>query len=71
VGIFPYLCKMNYFRLVNKEGKTVGVGGVEKGSENEISIMNHLMDIGCTIMKISKEEYDEYDEGDEFILSET
>jgi hypothetical protein len=29
------------------------------------------MDIGCTIMKISKEEYDEYDEGDEFILSET
>ena len=68
---FPYLCKMNYFRLVNNEGKTVGVGGVEEGSENEISIMNHLMDIGCTIVKISKEEYDEYDEGDEFILSKS
>ena len=62
---------MNYFKLVNKKGETLGVGGVEEGSENEMSIMNHLMDIGCTIVKISKEEYDTYDEGDEFVLSET
>ena len=62
---------MNYFKILNKKGETLGVGGVEPGSENEINIMNSLMDSGCIIVKISEEEYNEYDEGDEIILSET
>lgn len=66
-----YICFMNYFRILNKENETIGVGGVEPGSENEMNIINHLMDVGCTIIKISKEEYDEYNEGDEIVLSET
>ena len=66
-----YLCFMNYFKFMNKKGETIGVGGAEEGSENEMSIMNYLMDTGCVIVKISKEEYDEYNEGDEIVLSET
>jgi hypothetical protein len=62
---------MNYFKFLDTEGNTVGVGGVGVGTENELSIMNYLMDSGYTIIKISKEEYDEYNEGDEIVLSKT
>jgi hypothetical protein len=62
---------MNYFKFLDTEGNTVGVGGVGEGTENELSIMNYLMDSGYTIIKISKEEYDEYNEGDEIVLSKT
>lgn len=66
-----YLCFMNYFKWMDKEGTLLGMGEVEEGCDNELSIVTYLMDQGFTIVKISEKEYKDYDGGDEIVLSKT
>lgn len=55
----------NYFKMIDSDGKVVGVGSVEKGSKNELMIIEKIFEMGLTPVVISKEEYDEFDDGDE------
>jgi hypothetical protein len=64
--------EMNYFKWVDSEGKTfLGMGEIEEGSENELSVINYLLDQGYTIVKITQKEYKDYDGGCEVVLSKT
>ncbi len=55
----------NYFKIIGKNGEVVGVCGAEVGSENELSIIEDVLELGYKPVKITKEEYENYDEGDE------
>jgi hypothetical protein len=55
----------NYFKIVNKNNDIIGVGAVEKGSRNEMMIIDEIFNMGYRPVVISKKEYDDYDEGDE------
>ena len=55
----------NYFKIVDEDGDTVGVGAVEKGSRNEIYFIEKIFELGFKPVKISEEEYNSYEEGDE------
>jgi len=53
----------NYFKF--SEGQEViGVGAAEKGSTNELFIIDECIRLGLKLEKITKEEYEEF-EGDE------
>lgn len=55
----------NYFKILDQDGEVCGVGAAEKGSDNEVFIINEIMNINYTLVKITKEEFEDYDEGDE------
>jgi hypothetical protein len=55
----------NYFKIVGEDGEVYGVGGVEKGSKNEVYFIDEIFNLGFTPVKISQEEYESYDDGDE------
>jgi hypothetical protein len=55
----------NYFKIINKDGEVYGVGATEKGSDNEVKFIEGLFNLGCKVIKITKQEYEDYDEGDE------
>lgn len=55
----------NYFKIIDIDGEIVGVGAVEKGSRNEMRVIDEIFNMGYRPVVISKEEYDDYDEGDE------
>ena len=55
----------NYFKIVDEDGDTYGVGAVEKGSKNEVYFIDEIFNLGFTPVKISQEEYESYDDGDE------
>lgn len=55
----------NYFKMIDSDGEVAGVGSVEKGSKNELMIIEKIFEMGLTPVVISKEEYDEFDDGDE------
>jgi len=65
---FSYFCKMgniiyNYFKIVDEDGDIVGVGGVEKGSDNEVRLIDDILKLNFKLEKITEQEYNEYDEG--------
>jgi hypothetical protein len=51
----------NYFKIVNQDGDTIGVCGVEKGSDNEVKIINEIFNLGCKPVIISEQEYTDFD----------
>lgn len=53
----------NYFKILDQDGEVCGVGAAEKGSPNEVFIINEIMNFNYTLVKITKEEYDDYDDG--------
>lgn len=55
----------NYFQILDKEGTVFGVGATEVGSKNEVTFIDGLHNLGCKLVKISKQEYEDYDAGDE------
>ena len=57
--------RYNYFKIVGEDGEVYGVGGVEKGSKNEVYFIDGIFNLGFTPVKISQEEYESYDDGDE------
>lgn len=54
----------NYFRITDKDGKSIGVGAVEKGTPNEALFVEGLMDLNYDLTKINKQEYDDFNDGD-------
>lgn len=56
----------NYFKIFDSKGNIVGVGATERGSANEVSMVEEIFDVGYKLIKITKDEYDNFD-GDEII----
>jgi hypothetical protein len=54
----------NYFRIIEMDGEVVGVGAVEVGTPNEVSLIEDIFNLGYKPVKITKQEYDDFDEGD-------
>ena len=54
----------NYFQILNEKGEPFGVGATEVGSKNEVEFIDGLFNLGCKVVKITKQEYEDYD-GDE------
>jgi len=55
----------NYFKVSDENGETYGVGAAEVGSKNEIMLIEGLLELNYSLVKISKQEFEDYDEGDE------
>lgn len=55
----------NYFQIIDVNGEVCGVGGTEVGSKNEVMFVDGLLNLGCNLIKITKQEYEGYDVGDE------
>lgn len=55
----------NYFKIIDEDGEVVGVGAVEKGSDNEVELINDILQLNFNLEKITRKEYDDYDWGDE------
>ncbi len=55
----------NYFKIIDEDGDTVGVGATEKGSRNEVYFIEGIFELGLKPVKISEEEYNSYEDGDE------
>ena len=53
----------SYFKIFNEDGSVAGVGAVEKGSDYEVHLINEILELKYSLVKISKEEFDAYDEG--------
>jgi len=54
----------NYFKIVDQDGEVIGVGAAEKGSDNEVKIINEIFNLGCNPVIISEQEFNDFD-GDE------
>jgi len=53
----------NYVRVM-EDNEEIGVAALEKGSQNEMSIIDYCLSRGWVLVKITKEEFDSCD-GDE------
>ena len=51
----------NYFKMVADDGEVMGYGAVEKGSPNEIYLVNQALELDLKLEKATKEEFDEFD----------
>lgn len=51
----------NYFKMIDEDGEAIGYGAVEKGSDNEVHLVNHALELGIKLEKTTKEEFDEFD----------
>ena len=51
----------NYFKVVDKDGETISVSATEKGTKNELTFVDGLLNMGLKLVKISKQEYDDFD----------
>ena len=54
----------NYFKIVDQDGEVIGVCGAEKGSDNEVRIIDEIFNLGCKPVIISEQEFNDFD-GDE------
>jgi hypothetical protein len=54
----------NYFKFIAPDGDVAGVGAAEKGSDNELMIIEGCMELGFTLEVSTREEYEAFD-GDE------
>ena len=54
----------NYFKIVDQDGEVIGVGAAEKGSDNEVRIIDEILNLGCHPVIISEQEFNDFD-GDE------
>jgi len=52
----------NYFKIIASDGEMIGVGAAERGSSNEVFVIEAIMEYGYTVVKIDKDEYDAYDD---------
>lgn len=48
----------NYFKIIGSDGEVVSYCAAEKGSSNEIKVVDSCMELGLKLEKVSKEEYD-------------
>ena len=48
----------NYFKITSSDGEVVSYCAAEKGSSNEIKVVDSCMELGFKLEKVSKEEYD-------------
>jgi hypothetical protein len=51
----------NYFKIVDKDGEIISVSATEKGTKNELTFVDGLLNMGLKLVKISKQEYDDFD----------
>lgn len=51
----------NFIKVLNNQGRTIGVIAVEKGSEEEIAIVDSFLDKRLTFKKSTEEEYAAFD----------
>lgn len=51
----------NYFKMLSHEGEVLGFGALEKGTPNEITIVNQAFDFGVILAKSTKEEFDKFE----------
>lgn len=51
----------NYFKMVADDGEVMGYGAVEKGSPNEIYLVNQALELNLKLEKTTKEEFDGFD----------
>lgn len=54
----------NYFKIVDQDGDVIGVGAAEKGSDNEVKIIDEILNLGYHPVIISEQEFNDFD-GDE------
>jgi len=54
----------NYFKIVDQDGEVIGVGAAEKGSDNEVKIIDEILNLGYYPVIISEQEFNDFD-GDE------
>lgn len=54
----------NYFKIVDQDGEVIGVGAAEKGSDNEVKIIDEILNLGYHPVIISEQEFNDFD-GDE------
>lgn len=55
----------NYFKISHYNGEVYGYCATEKGSDNEVKVVESCMDMGLKVEKVSKEEYDEAEKNPE------
>jgi hypothetical protein len=53
--------QINFIKIVNYRGKTVGVVAVERGSDEEEAIVDSFIDKGLLFKKATEEEYTSFD----------
>jgi hypothetical protein len=55
----------NYFKIIDNNGEVYGVGATEKGTNNEVMFIEGLFNLGCKVIKITKQEYEDFEDYDE------
>ena len=61
----------NYIKIIDSNGETSAIIAVEKGSQNEVTIIDYLIDNNYKFASATKDEYDLFEgDDDEFDLGE-
>jgi hypothetical protein len=53
--------EINFIKVLNKNGKIIGAIAVDRGSEEEMVIVNRFLDMGLPFKKATESEYDSFD----------
>lgn len=53
--------EINFIKVVNKSGKIIGAIAVDRGSEEEMVIVNRFLDMGLPFKKATEDEYASFD----------
>jgi hypothetical protein len=53
--------EINFIKVVNKNGKIIGAIAVDRGSEEEMAIVNRFLDMGLPFNKATEDEYASFD----------
>lgn len=53
--------EINFIKVVNKSGKIIGAIAVDRGSEEEMVIVNRFLDMGLPFKQATEDEYASFD----------
>jgi hypothetical protein len=53
--------EINFIKVLNKNGKIIGAIAVDRGSEEEMVIVNRFLDMGLPFNKATEDEYASFD----------
>jgi len=53
--------EINFIKVLNKNGKIIGAIAVDRGSEEEMAIVNRFLDSGLPFKKATEDEYASFD----------